>query len=346
MNALQHPIQNPGAHVPNRITIADVARLAGVSTMTVSRVINAKGDVRQSTRERVERAIAQLEYRPSQAARSLTTRRSFTLGLMIPDITNPFFPAIVRGAEDVAWLEGYAVSLANSVEDLGREHAALEHFEAHRVDGVMVCSPRLSDQKLARLIERHPATVLVNRAAPFPDTASSIEVDDVKGAHLAIAHLANRGRRTIGQLAGPDRASSAQKRRWGSAEALAYHQLEHGDQLIEACEPTEAAGEAAMHTLLTRRRDLDAVLCYNDIVAIGALSALAAAGRRVPEDVAVVGFDDIRLASLVKPALTTLHADTYTLGRRAAELLFERMRGGPAQREMMTPVLVVRDSAP
>ena len=118
-----------------RVTIADVARLARVSTMTVSRVINHKGEVAAGTRARVERAIAQLDYRPSQAARSLTTRRTHTLGLLVPDITNPFYPAIVRGAEDVAWDEGYAVTLTNTVEDPARERAAFAHFDAHRVDG-------------------------------------------------------------------------------------------------------------------------------------------------------------------------------------------------------------------
>ena len=330
----------------DRVTIADVARLAGVSTMTVSRVNNAKGDVRPSTRARVERAIAQLEYRPSQAARSLTTRRSHTIGLLVPDITNPFFPAIVRGAEDVAWSEGYAVSLTNTVEDLERERAAFEHFEAHRVDGLIVCSARLPDRDLARAIERHPATVLLNRSAPLEGTASSLEVDDVRGAHLAIAHLANGGRRRIGLLAGPTRSTSAQRRRWGSAESLAFHGLEHGDDLIEEGEPTEQAGRAAMAALLARRPDLDAVLAYNDVVAIGALEALREAGRRVPDDVAVVGCDDVRLASLGGPARTAVRRGTDALGRRAGGRLWERMRGGPPRRVVVQPDLVVRASAP
>jgi len=332
--------------VSNRVTIADVARLSGVSTMTVSRVINGKGDVRPSTRERVERAIAQLEYRPSQAARSLTTRRSQTIGLLVPDITNPFFPAIVRGAEDVAWSEGYAVSLTNTVEDISRERAAFEHFEAHRVDGLIVCSARLPDRDLAQLVQRHPACVLLNRSAPLEGIASSVEVDDVRGAHLAIAHLANGGRRTIGLLAGPTRSISAQRRRWGAAESLAFHQLEHGPDLIQEGEPTEEGGRTAMAVLLRRRPDIDAVVAYNDVVAIGALEALAAAGRRVPDEVAVVGCDDVRLASLVTPALTTLRTDGYRLGRQAADLLFERMRGGPPRRFVVTPELVVRASAP
>ena len=332
--------------MPNRVTIADVARLAGVSTMTVSRVINAKDDVRSSTRQRVERAIAQLEYHPSQAARSLTTRRSRTLGLLVPDITNPFFPAIVRGAEDVAWSEGYAVSLTNTVEDLEREHAAFASFEAHRVDGIIACSSRLPDNELVRLVQRHPACVLLNRSSPLEGVASSLEVDDVHGAHLAISHLANAGRRRIGLLAGPPRSTSSQRRRWGTAESLGFHGLEHGPDLVEDGEPTEDDGRRAMADLLARRPDLDAVFAYNDVVAIGALEALAAAGRRVPDDVAIVGCDDVRLASLVTPALTTLRSDTYELGRRAAELLFERLRGAPLRRVVLTPELVVRASAP
>ena len=332
--------------MPSKITIADVARLAGVSTMTVSRVINRKGEVRESTRARVERAIEQLEFRPSQAARSLTTRRSHTIGLMVPDITNPFFPAIVRGAEDVAWREGYAVSLSNTVEDLSREHAAFDHFEAHRVDGVIACSPRLGDAELIRLLERHPAAVLVNRSVPITGIASTLEVDDVKGAHLAIAHLAASGHHTIGLLTGPVRAASAQKRIWGSAETLSFHGLEHGPELSEPCEPTESGGHAGMRALLARRPDIDAVFAYNDVVAIGAIGALSEAGKRVPEDIAVVGCDDVRLASLVTPSLTTIRSDTYALGQLAAEMLFARMRGEPPQRVVLTPELIVRASAP
>jgi LacI family transcriptional regulator len=193
--------------VPHRVTIADVARLAGVSTMTVSRVINAKSDVGTATRARVEEAIATLEYRPSAMARGLSTRRSKTIGLLVPDITNPFFPAIVRGAEDVAWREGYAVSLSNVVEDVERERAALRHFEGHRVDGLVVCSARLPDDDLAALLRRHPASVLINRGVPDVDrtgiVASSLEVDDARGAQLAVQHLVAGGRRRIGLLAGP-----------------------------------------------------------------------------------------------------------------------------------------------
>jgi len=331
--------------VSNRVTIADVARLAGVSTMTVSRVINAKGDVRDTTRLRVQRAIEQLEYRPSQAARTLTTQRSHTLGLLVPDITNPFFPEIVRGAEDVAWERGYLVSLANTVEDADRERAALEHFEAHGVDGLIVCSARLPDATLDAALRRHQAVVLLNRRVA-DQRVSSLEVDDALGTRLAVAHLAASGRRSIALLAGPIRSSSSTKRRAGYREGIESAGLRVDAALIEDGEPSEDGGRFALRALLERRPDVDAVVCYNDVVAIGALSAAAELGRDVPGSLALVGCDDVRLASLVHPALTTLRIDTYALGRVAAELLFERMRGDAPRHVVVTPELMVRASAP
>jgi LacI family transcriptional regulator len=336
--------------VPHRVTIADVARLAGVSTMTVSRVINAKSDVGTATRARVEEAIAALEYRPSAMARGLSTRRSKTIGVLVPDITNPFFPAIVRGAEDVAWQEGYAVSLSNVVEDVERERAALRHFEGHRVDGLVVCSARLPDDDLAALLRHHPATVLINRGVPDLGRsglmASSLEVDDAHGARLAVQHLVAGGRRRIGLLAGPARSASSHKRRAGYRAALAAAGLADGADRIEDGEPTEAAGRDAFMALLKRHPDLDAVVCYNDLMAVGTLQGAASLRRRVPVDLAVVGCDDIRLASLVTPALTTLRTDTYALGHRAAELLFALMRGEPSSAVVVPPELVIRESAP
>jgi LacI family transcriptional regulator len=336
--------------VPHRVTIADVARLAGVSTMTVSRVINAKSDVGTATRARVEEAIATLEYRPSAMARGLSTRRSKTIGVLVPDITNPFFPAIVRGAEDVAWLEGYAVSLSNVVEDVERERAALRHFEGHRVDGLVICSARLPDDELAALLRRHPASVLINRGVPDVDrsgiVASSLVVDDAHGAQLAVQHLVAGGRRRVGLLAGPARSASSHKRRAGYRAGLAAAGLADGADRIEDGEPTEAAGSDAFIALLKRHPDLDAVVCYNDLMAVGTLQAAASLRRRVPVDLAVVGCDDIRLASLVTPALTTLRTDTYALGHRAAELLFALMRGEPSSAVVIPPELVIRESAP
>ncbi len=330
----------------SRLTIADVARVAGVSTMTVSRVINNKGDVGKETRERVERAIAKLEYRPSEVARGLTNQRTRTLGLVVPDITNPFFPEIVRGAEDAAWERHYAVSLTNTVEDPDRERATLLHHEAHRVDGLIVCSARLPDGELIELLRRHSYSVLVNRKLHLRGS-SSLEVDDAHGALLAVQHLFSSGHRRIGLLAGPvGRSVSARKRRRGYLDALASNGLRPDTSLIEECEPLEAGGHSAMHAVLKRRLDVEAIICYNDLVAVGAMEAAQELGICVPGDVAVVGCDDIRLASLMRPSLTTLRINKYELGRAAADLLFGLLEGESPSHVTMKPELVVRSSAP
>jgi LacI family transcriptional regulator len=328
-----------------RVTISDVARAAGVSTMTVSRVMNDTGRVGATTRDLVRRAIAELGYHPSQVARGLTTRKSLTIGIVVPDITNPFFPAIVRGAEDEAWDAGYVVSLANTVEQAGRERAALRNMEAHRVDGLIVCSARLPSEELDGLLRRHGASVLVNRRSA-DGGATSLLVDDELGTRSALHHVVGRGRRTVAFIGGPDRSASAVARRTGYVGALRDAGRAVDPSLVESGEPDEEAGYAAMHALWARRPDLDAVIAYNDLVAIGALQALHGLGIAVPDDVSIVGCDDVRLASLVTPALTTLRVDTYGLGRTAAALLFERMQGRAPREVLVRPELVVRASAP
>ncbi|CAN5738760.1 LacI family DNA-binding transcriptional regulator [soil metagenome] len=331
--------------MPKRVTITDVARAAGVSIMTVSRVVNDSGRVGATTRGAVQRAIRELGYSPSQVARGLTTRKSMTIGLIVPDITNPFFPEIVRGAEDAAWNAGFVVSLANTVEDPGRERAALRNMEGHRVDGVIVCSARLPTAELDELLRRHPATVLVNRRSGDAQ-ATSLVVDDALGTRLAVEHLLSRGRRRIALVTGPDRSASAIARREGYVAALTNDRLAVDPDLVERGGPNEEDGYRAMHALSARRAHVDAVVAYNDLVALGVLRAARELGLEVPRDVAVVGCDDVRLASLVTPALTTLRVDKYDLGRRAAALLFERLHGRVPADVTVDPELVTRASAP
>jgi LacI family transcriptional regulator len=329
-----------------KITIADVAREAGVSTMTVSRVINSKGEISNTTRERVQQAIDRLGYRPSAIARGLATRRTRTLGLIVPDITNPFFPEIVRGAEDTAWQAGYTVVLCSTVEDPAREEASLHRLEDNRVDGVILCSARLPDDALRPLLKRHPAAVLINRHTT-DEIAGTIQIDDAYGTLRAVHHLLAGHRTTIGFLAGPPLSHSGTKRREGYTNAL--EATGHGvdETLIEPCAPNETGGYEAAKALLERRPEVDGLVCYNDLVAIGALQASTELGRRVPEDIAVVGCDDIRLASLVTPALTTLRIDKYELGAQAMRMLLGRLEHKRAGTEVtIKPELIVRASAP
>lgn len=331
--------------VPEKVTLAHVAAKAGVSVMTVSRVVNDRPGVGDSTRRRVRDAIDALGYRPNIVARGLKASRSRTLGLLVPDITNPYFPEIVRGAEDVAFAAGYTLLLNNVIEDVDREARALQAFEDRRVDGVIACSPRLPEERLHGLLVRHDAAVVVNRRAPAR-VAGSVRVDHEHGAQLAVRHLLQTGRRELGVLAGPRESHAGRERRRGIAQALA--EAADGlpaDRTVFGA-PTVAGGRRAAEALLERAPGVDGLICFNDLVAAGAMQTLAERGRGLPDDVAVIGYDDIPFARMFTPALTTLHVPTYDLGVHAMRMLLARMEG--RQRSVaivLQPELVVRASS-
>jgi LacI family transcriptional regulator len=329
-----------------KVTIADVAREAGVSSQTVSRVINNKGELKPETRRLVIDVIERLGYRPSSIARSLATNRTFTLGLSVPDIDNPFWPGIARGIEEVAWEHGYHVFLCNTTEDPKREEAVLQLLEDKRVDGVIVAGSRLPDERLLPLIAQHRAAVLVNRVLAG-GAAGSVRIDAAHGAALAINHLLARQRRCIALLAGPSTSQNSQGHIQGYMAALQAGGQPIDRALIRPGPPYREDGRLAAIGLLTDRPDVDALYCYNDLIAIGAIQACAELGLRVPEDIAVVGYDDILLAGLITPALTTLRVSKYDVGAAAAQMLFDRISKHTDQDEIViTPELVIRASAP
>jgi|HigsolmetaAR201D_1030396.scaffolds.fasta_scaffold03967_7 LacI family transcriptional regulator len=335
-------LRNGGA----KITIADVAREAGVSPQTVSRVINNKGEIRPETRRTVLEVIERLGYRPSSIARSLATKRTFTIGLVIPDIANPFWPEIARGVENAAWERGYHVFLCNTTEAGEREQAVLQLLEDKRVDGVIVAGSRLPDEQLLPLLQRHATAVLVNRTSA-PDNVGLVRVDASHGAQQAINHLLSRGRKRIGLLAGPPASHTSRGHLHGYRTTLEAAGLPVDPAAIQPCQPFLTEGYQAAITLLQNNPYLDALYCYNDLVALGAMQACNLLGRRVPDDIAIVGFDDILLASMVTPALTSLHVAKYEVGTAAASLLFEYIDGNHAQHEIVIkPNLVIRSSAP
>ncbi len=335
-----------------RVTIADVAREAGVSRQTVSRVINNKGEISPATLSHVRDVIERLGYRPSSIARGLATRKTLTIGLVVPDIANPFFAEIARGAGDVAHEAGYSLLLCTTAEDQAREADVLRALEDQSVDGIILCSSRLAEPDLLAAIARQRAVVLVNRK--LEGCQGGVWVDDARGARLAVEHLLRAGRRTIGCLAGPYPIShSSRERARGYAGALAaaggdpdLSRLDEGLRL--PCVPDSAGGRAAARALLLARPDIDALFCHNDLIAVGALQACAQLGRRVPQDVAVVGSDDILLAGLVNPALTTLRVDKQAIGAAAMHLLLDQISGCLADCEgvVFQPELIVRASAP
>jgi len=328
------------------ITITDVAREAGVSAQTVSRVLNDKREISAATRERVFRFIERLGYRPNSVARSLVSNRTFAIGLTVPDICNPFFPDIARGAQDTAREHGYEVFLCNTIEDPGREEAVLRALEDRRVDGAIVCSSRLPDDKLFPWLERQHAAVLVNRPVPA-EVAGGVRMDDASGTRRAVEHLLESGRRGIVFLAGPPHSHSGAERTRGYEGALSAAGIEPEAGLVVPCGPTVEGGHKGAHALLAWRSGVDGLVCYNDLAAVGALRACEELGLRVPDDVAVVGCDDIMLAGLVSPALTTLRAPKYKIGAHAVRMLLDHIDGRREQAEViLQPELVVRASAP
>ena len=334
-----------------RVTIEDVARAAGVSRQTVSRAINDLDEISPQTRARVLHIAEEMDYRPSSIARGLATRRTRALGLVIPDVANPFFSDVARGAEQVAYAEGYNVFLCNTGEHPQREWAILQSLEEKCVDGVVLCSSRLDDGELRAVLARHPAVVLVNRRVEPADEENGVSVvmlDDVTGGRMATQHLLDSGHQAVGFLAGPPASRSGHRRVAGYRAAFAAVDLPYNSVWMVPCPADVDGGHQAARDLLAAHPELTALFCYNDLVAVGTLQACADLGRRVPDDLAVVGFDDIPLAALVTPPLTTCRVSRYELGAQAMRLLLDQINDRPGERAeiVLRPELVVRASAP
>jgi LacI family transcriptional regulator len=333
---------SPPRRTDSKTTIADVAQAAGVSPMTVSRVLNGAGGASAETSARVLSAASSLNYRPNPFARGLRSDRSKTIGLLIPDITNPFFPEIIRGAEDAATAAGYNLLISNVVESSEREGELIDALSRQRVDGIIVCSARLPGTALASALAAHRAAVLINRDAK-PEVAGTVVTDYEKGASYAIDHLVQRGRRRIAVVAGPRSSFGGKSRLVGIRQTLAAHGLStHG---VVYCDPTAGGGEQATEQLLREVPDLDALVCYNDLNAIGAMKACRAAGLEIPGRVALIGFDDIPMAELLAPPLTTLRVQKREMGEAAVGLLLDRMATKNWQHGIViVPELIVRET--
>ena len=306
-------------------TIGDVAERAQVSTATVSRVLSGIGRARPETEARVLAAAHDLDYRPSGVARSLKRRTTETLGLIVTDIENPYFPELVRAVEDAARDEGYAILLCNANDDPEREAGYLDLLVERRVDGLIIAASSLGGRHVDWLAAAPLPVVLINTTAADVDLPS-IHSDNRAGSRLAAQHLLDLGHRRFGYLMPPQRNVDGPVRLAGVRDALDDAGLDPASVAIAAGAPLVGGGEAAMLELLDRAPDVTAVLAYNDLMAIGALRAVRRRGGSVPEDVSVVGFDDVALAAYVDPPLTTLSQSTAEMGYWAVASLAERLR--------------------
>jgi len=332
--------------MPRAVTIRDVAQRAGVSRQTVSRAINNKGEISPETRARVLEIARELGYRPSSIARGLKTHRTLTIGLVVPDIANPFFAEVARGASEVAFGADYSVLLCNTDERPEREWTALRTLEAHRVDGLLLVSSRLSSSELDEVIETWRPLVIVNRRHGPRPGLGCVLVDDARAAVVAVRHLVERGHQRIGLLAGSPKSRSGRERRRGYGEAMRDAGLDPRESWVIPCAPTVEGGRRAARRLLAEQPDLTALLAYNDLVAVGAKQTCEALGRPIPDGCALVGWDDIIFASYVSPPLTTMRMPKYEIGERAMSSLFELMGHPDLAPEAVTldAELVVRGS--
>lgn len=330
------------------VTLADVARAAGVSAKTVSRVINHNDYVSAETREQIERAIEALGYRPNRMARSLASNRSFIIGLTVPDVTNPFFPEIMRGAERVAQEHGYNLLAYNTDLNPQRERDGLALLEETRVDGVIICTVSLSDDDLNAVLQRHRAAVVINRLMP-DGPAGIVRVDYFSAMQQIVQFVLDSGRRRIGYLDVLRSAYSysSKERYRGFHTAMEANQLPANPHYIRRCIASVESSRQVASELLSDHPEIDALVCYNDIIAGGALEACTQMGIAVPDQVAVTGFDDIMFSSVFKVALTTMHVPKFELGERAAQMLFRRIDGDLSEPEVvLDATLVIRQSAP
>lgn len=327
------------------ITIKDVAQHAQVSVTTVSHVINGTRFVSEAARERVQQAIAALNYVPSALARSLKSSRTHTVGMMIPNNSNPYFAEIIRGIEDACFEAGFNVILCNSDDDPLKQSQYVRVLSEKQVDGLIVVSSGGDTELIETLRSAGMPQVVVDRE--IGDLAADlVEVHHELGGYLATRHLLELGHRRIACIAGPQALSPARQRVQGYQRALHEAGVKMNDRLLRSADFTSAGGHAAMASLLAARQRPSAVFASNDLMAIGAICAAAEAQLRIPEDLSVIGFDDIALAAYSNPPLTTIAQPKHQTGALAARLLMERIaqRDKPLRREILQPSLCLRRS--
>jgi LacI family transcriptional regulator len=330
------------------VTIRDVARLADVHPGTVSRALNeqTRALVNEETAARVQRAAIELGYRPNPIARGLKTNRSFTIGVLIPDLTNPLFPPIVRGIEDRLGAAGYTPLLVNTDNDPERERSHIEAMLARQVDGLIAATARLDVEPLAEAAAGGMPLVLVNRS--FEDgSVAAVTVDDGKGIGLAVEHVAGLGHRRIGHVAGPQNVSTGHRRYLGFLAAMEAACLEvPGDRISVSDAFTESEGARACAEVLAGSPRVTAIVAANDRLAMGCYDTLAALGLACPRDVSIVGFNDMPFIDRLRPPLTSVRVPQREIGTTAADLLLAQLSHGsePPREILLEPTLVVRES--
>ncbi|CAI8797339.1 HTH-type transcriptional regulator GalR [Kosakonia quasisacchari] len=326
-------------------TIKDVARLAGVSVATVSRVINDSPKASETSRLAVQSAMDALNYHPNANARALAQQSTETVGLVVGDVSDPFFGAMVKAVEQVASATGNFLLIGNGYHNEEKERKAIEQLIRHRCAALVVHAKTLPDDELASLMKQMPGMVLINRILPGFEQRC-VALDDRYGAWLATRHLIQQGHTRIAYLCSNHAISDAEDRLQGYYDALKENGLPCNDRLVTFAEPDESGGEQAMTELLGRGRNFTAVACYNDSMAAGAMGVLNDNGIDVPREISLIGFDDVLVSRYVRPRLTTVRYPIVTMATQAAELALALAENRPLPEitYLFNPTLVRRHS--
>ena len=306
-----------------RITIRDVAKEAGVSTMTVSRVVNNNGQVAVETRERVENAMKKLKYVVNFSAKNLVTNKTWTIGVIVPDITNSFFASLVKAGEKICTDRGYSLMIGNTDGDLEVERRLVNVYKARMCEAIIMVAPRIEDAELIELNEQIPL-VVVDRNVDYEEIVQ-VYLDNTKGAQVATKHLLELGHRKIGFIMGPDLVPNSYTRRNGYLEAIKEYGVEFNPELVFHGDFIVETGVAALDYFESLVEKPTAIFCSNDLIAVGILARAHELGISIPEDYSVVGFDNTFLSSMVNPPLTTVSYPFVEMGAKAIILLLDSL---------------------
>ncbi|MEG0371412.1 MAG: LacI family DNA-binding transcriptional regulator [Clostridium sp.] len=325
------------------VTIKDVAKASNVSIATVSRVINNKDEgVSNDTRERIKQIMKEMDYRPSGIARGLVTKKTHTLGLIVPDISNPFFPAIVKGIEDSARNSGYNIILCNSDDSPHKEVTSIRVLKEKCVDGIIyIGTNSASSEGIILLQEDNTPFVYIDRSNDITE-CSSVSTDGRIGMYKMTEYLIQNGHKSIAYIKG----SVNDERVEGCVKALEEHELKLNSQLIYIGDFRLKSGEDGARVLLKKGIKFTAIICENDLMAAGVMEYLTRNNIRVPEDISVTGYDDIYISQLLHPKLTTIHQQTYEMGKKSVEVLLKSIitKETVYERIVLEPTLIIRNS--
>ena len=326
-------------------TIKDVANLAGVHPSTVSRVINDNSRISEKTKNKVLLIIKKLGYTPNAIARGVKTKRTQTLGMLIPDITNPFFAELARGVEDAANKNNFNVILCNTDDKLKKERTYLEILRGKRVDGLILGTAHIRDKSILELEKKKFPYILVSRNIEGLDK-NCVIVDDVAGGIMVTEYLTKLGHRRIAHITGPLKTRSALNRLKGYKLALKKYEIEYRDELVGEGDFRIKGGYQVMKRFLKLAEPPTAIFAANDLLALGAIQVILKKKYHIPEDFCIIGFDDIRLASFVYPPLTTVRQPMLEMGALAVKMLLKIIEEEEfnQKKEILEPKLIIRES--